>query len=111
MKMLLKRKVFYLGFLLALVSILGLNLFREKITASYIHQFGFPFSAYENHLTATVETTTNFTIYDSIRVGHFVWLGLLGNILIGIGVCFVVGYGFVAIWTRFGRSTSKDINS
>jgi len=95
---------FYAGFVIAGLSFAGLNVVRETVTSSYVHQFGFPFTLYKWKLSDDVAIVGSMTIYDSAQVSQMVWIGLVADIMIGISFGVVFGYVISAAVNRLRSS-------
>ena len=89
MKNLIRHKVFIVSFLMAyflffVVTVFALDLKKQGVGVGHL-EYGFPFTYYYSHCFG----------------GYYLWLGLIGNILVAGIFSFVIGLVSTHFWLKF----------
>lgn len=107
MQNLIESKIFFAGFIIGMILFAGLIILNQSTSEYYVHQQGFPFPFYEWTFDSKTSKVGSLTVYDTVKVGGIVWLGLFADILVALISSLMLGIICKIIWSKTASKRSN----
>lgn len=100
MSKLIQNKSFQIGFLLAALTLIFINIGLFILVRFSRHQCGFPFPFYEWHFVSNVGKVGNITFYDTVTESRILWQGFVADLVFITILSLIIGIIFKFVWSK-----------